>query len=179
MATTHARRAVERPQLLFGYFRQRSRRSPTGERSDSEVGDLLGMNLGATQLADATPEHARHIRIDQPVLSAERFAALTTDPRVCPKVLATLFRASDGAAALERAVVTLGNAAAAAVRSGAELLILSDDGVDATWAPIPSLLACPPCTTPQRERLLSAVASSLDRARLATPPRSRADQYCA
>src|SRR5439155_3161657 len=101
----------------------------------------LGMNLGPRRnLLDATPEHARQIRIEQPVLTASTFAVLT-DKRLRPVILEALFHATGGADALESAVESLCNVAAAAARAGAELLILSDDGVNATWAPIPSLLA--------------------------------------
>ena len=133
----------ERPQLLFGYFRQRFAQvtNPAIDPIREQLVMSLGMNLGCKRnLLDATPEHARQIRIDQPILSAEQFAALTDD-RLGAKVLTTLFRASGGAAALQSALDSLCASAAAAARSGAELLILSDDGADAMRAAIPSLLA--------------------------------------
>ncbi len=55
--------------------------------------------------------------------------------------LPMLFSASDGEAGLEKAVDALCVAAAKAVREGASILVLSDRGVDADHAPIPSLLA--------------------------------------
>ncbi|MGH7711807.1 MAG: glutamate synthase large subunit, partial [Gemmatimonadaceae bacterium] len=151
----------ERPQLLFGYFRQRFAQvtNPAIDPIREQLVMSLGMNLGPKRnLLDATPEHARQIRIEQPVLTAEQFAALA-DQRVPRTVLATLFRASDGVAGLTSALESLGASAAAAARSGAELLILSDDGVDPTWAPIPSLLAVSAVHHRLiRERLRSAVS---------------------
>jgi glutamate synthase (NADPH) large chain len=52
-----------------------------------------------------------------------------------------LFEASDGAAALTKALDSLCRRASLAIQSGYTLLILSDRGVDEDFAPIPSLLA--------------------------------------
>ena len=52
-----------------------------------------------------------------------------------------LFRAADGEHGLKHSLDDLSNRAAHAVNSGYTLLILSDRGVDPTYAPIPSLLA--------------------------------------
>jgi glutamate synthase domain-containing protein 2/glutamate synthase domain-containing protein 1/glutamate synthase domain-containing protein 3 len=133
----------ERPQLLFGYFRQLFAQvtNPAIDPIREQLVMSLGMNLGPRRnLLDATPEHTRQIRLEQPVLTASTYAALT-EPRLRPAILETLFRAAGGAAALESAIESLCAVAAAAARSGAELLILSDDGMDARWAAIPSLLA--------------------------------------
>ena len=151
----------ERPQLLFGYFRQRFAQvtNPAIDPIREQLVMSLGMNLGRRRnLLDTTPEHARQIRIEQPVLNAGQFAALT-DERLGAHVLPTLFRASDGGGAVERALESLGASAAVAARSGAELLILSDEGADATWAAIPSLLAVSAVHHHLiRERLRSAVS---------------------
>jgi glutamate synthase domain-containing protein 2/glutamate synthase domain-containing protein 1/glutamate synthase domain-containing protein 3 len=133
----------ERPQMLFGYFRQLFAQvtNPAIDPIREQLVMSLGMNLGPRHnLLDATPEHARHIRLEQPVLTSETFAALT-GPRLRAAIVDTLFRAKGGAAALEGAVESLCAVASASVRAGAELIILSDDGVDAKWAPIPALLA--------------------------------------
>ncbi|MEX2151933.1 MAG: glutamate synthase large subunit [Gemmatimonadaceae bacterium] len=133
----------ERPQLLFAYFRQLFAQvtNPAIDPIREQLVMSLGMNLGRRRnLLDATPAHARHIRIDHPVLTAAAFAALT-EPRLRPTILETVFRAAGGVGALESAIRSLCGSAAAATRSGSELLILSDEGVDAKWAPIPSLLA--------------------------------------
>jgi glutamate synthase (NADPH/NADH) large chain len=133
----------ERPQLLFGYFRQLFAQvtNPAIDPIREQLVMSLGMNLGPrNNLLDATPEHARQIRVEQPVLTTATFAALT-EPRLRPAILETVFRAAGGAAALTSAVESLCAVAAASARSGAELLILTDDSMDATWAPIPALLA--------------------------------------
>ena len=56
--------------------------------------------------------------------------------------LPMLFVAAEGAAGMERALESLFEKASAAIEQGASLIILSDRGVNAEMAPIPSLLAC-------------------------------------
>ena len=56
--------------------------------------------------------------------------------------LPMLFAAADGASGLESALESLFEQACAAIEHGANLIVLSDRGVDAEMAPIPSLLAC-------------------------------------
>src|SRR6185503_1057183 len=55
--------------------------------------------------------------------------------------LPTLFPVEDGKKGLERALTQLCRHASQAIKSGYTLIILSDRGVDAGYAPIPSLLA--------------------------------------
>jgi glutamate synthase (NADPH/NADH) large chain len=133
----------ERPQLLFGYFRQQFAQvtNPAIDPIREQLVMSLGINLGPRRnLLEPTPEHARHLRLAHPVLTAKTFAALG-DPRLRPAMLQAVFVARGGGAALESAIESLCAVAAAAARAGAELLILSDEGVNVDWAPIPSLLA--------------------------------------
>src|SRR5436190_10508536 len=62
-------------------------------------------------------------------------------PGLAVTTLPTIFGAAGGPAALAPAVNALCRDAADAVRAGCGILILSDCGVDAEHAPIPSLLA--------------------------------------
>src|SRR6185503_4680428 len=55
--------------------------------------------------------------------------------------LPTLFPVEDGKKGLERALTQLCRHASQAIKAGYTLLILSDRGLDETYAPIPSLLA--------------------------------------
>jgi glutamate synthase (ferredoxin) len=55
--------------------------------------------------------------------------------------LATLFKASEGTGGLEKAMDDLCEAATKAIKDGANIIILSDRGVDKDNAPIPALLA--------------------------------------
>ena len=132
-----------RPQLLFAYFRQLFAQvtNPAIDPIRESLVMSLGMNLGPrSNLLDATPEHARQLRIASPVLDAAGWDSLT-NKQLRPAVLEMVFRAEGGTAALESALRALCECGAAAVRSGAGLLMLTDTATDADWAPIPSLLA--------------------------------------
>ncbi|MEO8575856.1 MAG: glutamate synthase large subunit [Gemmatimonadales bacterium] len=133
----------ERPQLLFSYFRQLFAQvtNPAIDPIREQLVMSLGMNLGPKgNLLDATPEHARQVRLEHPILTTSSFDALA-DTSLRPTVLPTLFDAGAGVSGLENAVNALCISAETAARSGSGLLILSDKGVGAASAPIPSLLA--------------------------------------
>ena len=63
-----------------------------------------------------------------------------------------LFPAAEGAKGLEEALEALFEMATEAIERGSNLLILTDRGVDARLAPIPSLLACAGPAPPPRPR---------------------------
>jgi glutamate synthase (NADPH) large chain len=77
------------------------------------------------------------------VLTAAQRAGIgaLTDDQMRTRTLSMLFPIAGGTAALERALHALCEACAKAVREGCALLVLTDRGVDALHAPIPSLLA--------------------------------------
>ena len=136
----------DRPQLLFAYFRQLFAQvtNPAIDPIRERFVMSLGMNLGPQgNVLDETPEHARQLRLDGPVLTAATmgaFRALSANG-LRLRTLAATFRATDGPAALAPAVDGLCHTAANAVREGCGILVLSDAGVDDAHAPIPSLLA--------------------------------------
>jgi len=136
----------EQPQLLFSYFKQLFAQvtNPAIDPIREQLVMSLGVNLGPQgNLLDETPEHAKQIRLGQPVLTGADVAALRSvaEPALRSTTLRALFRAADGPAALAPAVDALCAEATAAIGAGYGILILSDRGVDAEWAPIPSLLA--------------------------------------
>ena len=133
----------DRPQLLFAYFRQLFAQvtNPAIDPIREQLVMSLGVNLGPKgNLLDATPEHARQIRLSQPILTSAAFDALGSAP-LRPAMLSAVFSVTGGPAGLSSAIETLCDSAAAAVRSGSALLILSDAAADSARAPIPSLLA--------------------------------------
>ncbi len=88
---------------------------------------------------DETPEHCYRLSLPGPLLTNEHMARLKVMRSLGafdPKVLSLTYRGS-----LEDAVERLCDAAVAAVETGADILILSDRGVDARHLPIPALLA--------------------------------------
>jgi glutamate synthase (NADPH) large chain len=135
----------DHPQVLFKYFKQLFAQvtNPAIDPIREQLVMSLATDLGprGDLLAEA-PEHARRIRLDQPVLSTGEMAKLRAQQGVFePRTLSILFPAQNGPGALGAALERLCEDAAAAVREGCGVLILSDRGVDARHAAIPSLLA--------------------------------------
>ena len=135
-----------RPQLLFSYFRQMFAQvtNPAIDPIREQLVMSLAMNLGPQcNLLDETAEHAKQLRIVQPVLAEQAMSALrgVTDPTLRAVTLPALFPVAGGIDALELAVDDLCRAATEAVAAGFGVLILSDRGMSADSAPIPSPLA--------------------------------------
>ncbi|MGQ0649604.1 MAG: glutamate synthase central domain-containing protein, partial [Gemmatimonadaceae bacterium] len=134
------------PQLLFNYFKQLFAQvtNPPIDPIREQLVMSLSVNIGPrVNVLGERPAHARRIRVRSPILSNAQLAKVRAivDPRFRCKVLRALFPASGGPRAMHRAVESLCGHAEQAVREGYTILVLSDRGVDAAWAPIPSLLA--------------------------------------
>ncbi|HJP58929.1 MAG TPA: glutamate synthase large subunit, partial [Gemmatimonadaceae bacterium] len=135
-----------RPQLLSSYFRQMFAQvtNPAIDPMREQLVMSLAMNLGPQgNLLEVGAEHARQIRIPQPVLTETDVAALrsVTDPNLRAVTLPTVFDIAGGPNALAVAIDALCEKAVDAVRKDCGILILSDRGVDETHAPIPPALA--------------------------------------
>jgi len=131
---------------LYDYFKQLFAQvtNPPLDAMREELVTSLFTNLGAQgNLFDEIPEHARQIRLDQPILTAEDLARIRAIDRPGFKVctLPADFELSAGGEGLAQALTALCTAAAAAVDEGHSLLILSDRAMPAERAPIPALLA--------------------------------------
>ncbi|MES4791787.1 MAG: glutamate synthase large subunit, partial [Chloroflexota bacterium] len=94
-------------------------------------------------LLNPEPESCHLISLDNPFIDNEQLAKFKAlkDHALRATVLPMLFPAKAGPAELEAAMEELFRAADQAIDNGAKILILSDRGVDAEHAPIPSLLA--------------------------------------
>jgi glutamate synthase domain-containing protein 2/glutamate synthase domain-containing protein 3 len=135
-----------RPQLLFSYFRQMFAQvtNPAIDPIREQLVMSLAMNLGPQgNLLEETAEHAKQLRIAQPVLTEQAMSALrgVTDPTLRAVTLHALFPVAGGVDALELAVDELCHAAAEVVAAGCGVLILSDREMSVDQAPIPSALA--------------------------------------
>jgi len=137
------------PRLLYQFFRQRFAQvtnppiDSLRERSVMSLDVLLGPRRS---LLEETPEHADRLHLPSPVLTAPEFSWLTS--RACPLrsvQLEALFDPAGGAESLRTALEDLCTRAAQAVRSGAELVVITDRGVAPDRAPIPMLLAVAAC----------------------------------
>jgi glutamate synthase (NADPH/NADH) large chain len=92
---------------------------------------------------DETPEQAHRLKVPGPVLTNDQLAKIESirDGVFDPTRLSLLYDVNEGENALATAVEALCKRAQQLVEEGYNLLVLSDRGVDARHAAIPSLLA--------------------------------------
>jgi glutamate synthase (ferredoxin) len=138
----------DRAQPLFNYFKQlfaQVTNPPLDAIREELVTSVLTGAGGEGNLLVPTPESCRQIALDIPILDNDDLAKLKQLDGwrgFKSALLPILFPAEQGAAGMEQSLEVMFQKAVAAIEDGANLLILSDRGVDAQNAPIPSLLAC-------------------------------------
>ena len=136
----------DQPHLLFGYFAQlfaQVTNPPIDPIREALVMSLSNRLGPRANLFEETPEHARQLHIDTPMLTDVEFrkiASFSAGP-FRSHTLSTLFDTRGGPDAMREALDRLNAEASDAVKGGAGILILSDAGIDADHAPIPTLLA--------------------------------------
>jgi glutamate synthase (NADPH/NADH) large chain/glutamate synthase (ferredoxin) len=136
----------DRPQLLFKYFKQLFAQvtNPPIDSIREQLVMSLATNIGPKgNLLAETPEQCRRIRVGRPILTNAELEKIRQirDPLFKSKTLKALWRAAEGPEGLGPAVERLCREASEAIRQGYKFLILSDRGISAEWAPLPSLLA--------------------------------------
>jgi glutamate synthase domain-containing protein 2/glutamate synthase domain-containing protein 1/glutamate synthase domain-containing protein 3 len=142
----------DRPQLLANYFKQLFAQvtNPPLDAIREEIITSMITTIGSEgNLLEATPEQARLLRLETPIITpAEcgRIKALesatgASHPGLVARTLSLLFPAAGGAAGMRRRLDELRAEASAAVADGVTILVLSDRGVSADMAAVPSLLA--------------------------------------
>jgi len=136
----------DKPQPLFNYFKQlfaQVTNPPIDPIREELVMSLISYIGTERNILDETPENCHTLKLPHPILTNRDLEKLrrVSSGDLLATTLPALFPANDGEAGLKRALDDLGSRASLAVDSGYSLLILSDRGVDSTYAPIPSLLA--------------------------------------
>jgi len=136
----------DRPQSLFSYFKQlfaQVTNPPIDPIREELVMSLISYIGTERNILDEAPENCHTLKLPHPILTNRDLEKLrrVSSGDLLATTLPTLFRAEDGERGLKHSLEDLSNRAAHAVESGYTLLILSDRGVDATYAPTPSLLA--------------------------------------
>ena len=136
----------DKPQLVFNYFKQLFAQvtNPPLDAIREELVTALEAPLGEVRnLLDETPEHCHQLKLPYPILTNEELERVRRIQvgNIRATTLSALFKVKEGPGSLERAVESLCDEAARAAREGNAILIISDRGVDAKHAPIPSLLA--------------------------------------
>ncbi|MFQ5598259.1 MAG: glutamate synthase large subunit [Nitrospiria bacterium] len=132
--------------LLFKYFKQlfaQVTNPPIDPIREHLVMSLITTIGPKANLLGETPEHARRIKVHQPVLTNADLEKIRqiSDGHFKTITLKMLFRAANGPKELAIALDKLCQQASAAIHDGYTFIILSDRGINADWAPIPSLLA--------------------------------------
>jgi glutamate synthase (NADPH) large chain len=136
----------DQPQLLFNYFKQTFAQvtNPAIDPIREDLVMSLNSYIGREgNLLDETPKQCHTLKLRHPIISNWRLEKLRSvnwgDFQAT--TLSALFPVKLGEHELAIAVETLCMRASAAVKQGYTLLILSDRGINADHAPIPSLLA--------------------------------------
>ncbi|HEX3891741.1 MAG TPA: glutamate synthase large subunit [Terracidiphilus sp.] len=136
----------DRAQPLFNYFKQlfaQVTNPPIDPIREEMVMSLISYIGTERNILDEAPDNCHTLKLPHPLLTNRDLEKLrrVSSGDLLATTLPTLFRAEDGEKGLRHALEDLSNRASFAVASGYSLLILSDRGVDPTYAPIPSLLA--------------------------------------
>ncbi len=136
----------DRPQPLFNYFKQlfaQVTNPPIDPIREEMVMSLISYIGTERNILDEAPDNCHTLKLPHPILTNRDLEKLrrVSSGDLLATTLPALFSAADGEAGLRRSLDDLSARATHAVASGYTLLILSDRGVDATYAPIPSLLA--------------------------------------
>ncbi|MEG4809400.1 glutamate synthase-related protein [Microcoleus sp. F8-D3] len=145
----------EKPQLLYNYFKQRFAQVTNPPIDPLREGMVMSLTMSVGlrgNLLQAVPENAKRLKIDSPVLNDAELSFLKDQKSFPATELSTLYKISAGPFGLKSAVEQLCQEAAAAVREGSRILILSDrllkkegnvssGGLSAEFTYIPPFLA--------------------------------------
>lgn len=138
----------DRPRLLFDYFVQQFAQvtNPPLDAIREEVVTSMTAAIGPVRnLLTATPEHAKQMVLDYPILSNDELARIKHIDKANnigkSITLSCLYRVDDGAEALEQRLQQMCEEVDAAIADGATFIVLSDRDSNRELAPIPSLLS--------------------------------------
>ena len=134
------------PRLLYTYFKQlfaQVTNPPIDPLREKLVMSLATMMGWRRNLLGETPEHAKLVHSDSPVLLEHELETLRSIPDLEHKAetISVLWEVASGEAGLEQAVARISQQAEQAVDQSTRLIILSDRGVDHEKIAIPMLLA--------------------------------------
>jgi glutamate synthase (NADPH/NADH) large chain len=139
----------ERPRLVFDYFSQLFAQvtNPPLDAIREELVTSLGTTMGSERnLLDPTPASCRQIALPFPVIDNDELAKIihVNDDGDLPGFAAVTvhgrYAVAGGGPALRDALRRVCAEVSDAIAAGARIVVLSDRGSDAEFAPIPSLL---------------------------------------
>ncbi len=132
--------------LLFNYFKQLFAQvtNPPIDPIREELVMSLETTIGSEQnLFEETPLHCRQLRLPHPILTNQELEKIKrlSLPGLRSVTLPIVYPVAEGEHGLRRALNDLCFRASEAIAAGYTIIVLSDREMDATHAPIPSLLA--------------------------------------
>lgn len=134
--------------LLFDYFTQQFAQvtNPPLDAIREEVVTSMTASIGPVlNLLGATPEHAKQLVMDFPILTNDEIARIKHIDKgnnIGKAVtISALYRVDDGAEALEERLAEMASEVDQAIEAGTTFIIISDRDSNRELAPIPSLLA--------------------------------------
>jgi len=137
----------KRPRLLFDYFTQQFAQvtNPPLDSIREEVVTSMKLGLGPERnLLAATPEHARQVILDFPVIDNDELAKIQhIDPAPGSRLTTTikgLYRVDKGPKAMQKRIAAMCTEVDEAIEAGAQFIVLSDRDSTRDLAPVPSLL---------------------------------------
>src|SRR3989338_2846594 len=139
----------ERPQNLYAYFKQLFAQvtNPPLDAIREELVTSVDTTIGAeNNILNPNEESCHQIKLSNPIIDNDELAKLKQLEKNPVRgfksaVIPLLFKAKDGSKGLGNQLEAVFKQASAAVKDGANILILSDRGVNIDMAPIPALLA--------------------------------------
>jgi glutamate synthase (NADPH/NADH) large chain len=134
--------------LLFDYFTQQFAQvtNPPLDAIREEVVTSMTASIGPVlNLLAATPEHAKQLVMDFPILTNDEIARIKNVDKgnnIGKAVtISALYRVDDGAESLEERLTEMAAEVDEAIAAGTTFIIISDRDSNRELAPIPSLLA--------------------------------------
>ncbi|AET67299.1 glutamate synthase family protein [Desulfosporosinus orientis DSM 765] len=139
----------DKPQMLYLYFKQLFAQvtNPPIDGIREEIITSSSILLGDTgNLLDPDQRNSASIFLEHPILTNEELNRIKhlspeNNDKFKAVTLSILYKVSDGAKGMEKALDKVFREADKAISDGANIIILSDRGVNETMAPIPALLA--------------------------------------
>ncbi|MBI9041672.1 glutamate synthase large subunit [Lutibacter sp.] len=137
----------DKPQLISNYFKQLFAQvtNPPLDGIREEIVTDISLNLGKDRnIFSITERQCRKLRIQNPVISNNDLEKIRTVSVLNFKAetFEMLYQKDKGLNGLEEALDNIIIQVTKAIDNGANIIILSDRGVNKEFAPIPSLLAC-------------------------------------
>lgn len=136
----------EKPQMLYLYFKQLFAQvtNPPIDGIREEIVTSSSMLLGDTgNLLDPDQKNSASLFLEHPILTNEQLHTIKqlNNGRLKTATLSILYKVSEGVKSMERALDRVFREADKAISEGANIIILSDRGVNEKLAAIPALLA--------------------------------------